>query len=114
MDHSLRSNINFLEIFPVLLDARRWGPHWSNKRVCIETDNTQAMTFIHKGYWKNPLAISWLRELFWLSVRYNFHLLSRHLPGHHNISADRLSRLLYSSVTLMSLIRFALRVPVAT
>ena len=96
IDNSLRSNINFLELFPVLLAARRWGPRWSHKRVCVETDNTQAMTFINKGYCKNPLAMSWLRELFWLSMRYNFHLFSRHLPGQHNISADRLSRLLYS------------------
>ena len=59
IDHSLRSNINFLELFPVLLPVCRWGPRWSHKRVCVETDNTQAMTFINKGYCKNPLAMSW-------------------------------------------------------
>ena len=93
IDHSLRSNINYLELFPILLAARRWGPRWANKRVCVETDNTQAMAFINNGTCKNPLAMSWLREIFWLSVRYNFHLRSRHLPGKLNIYADRLSRL---------------------
>lgn len=28
--------------------------------------------------------MSWLREIFWLSVRYNFYLRSRHLPSKFN------------------------------
>ena len=91
---SFQYYLKFLELFPVLFAARRCGPRWSNKRVCVETDNAQAMTFINKGYCKNPLVVSWLRELFWLSVRYNFHIFSRHLTGQHNIYADRLSHLL--------------------
>ena len=39
IDHSHRSNINFLELFPVLLAARHWDPRWSNKRVCVETSD---------------------------------------------------------------------------
>jgi len=112
IDHSLRSNINFLELFPVILAARRWGSRWSNKRVCVKTDNTQAMTFINKGYCKNPLAMSWLRELFWLSVRYNFHLFSRHLPGQHNFRRQVKSLTILVSA-LMSLIRLVLGVSVA-
>ena len=93
IDSSLRSNINYLELFPILLAARRWGPRWLNKRVIVETDNTQAMAFINTGTCRNPLAMSWLREIFWISVQYNFHLRSRHLPGKLNQHADRLSRL---------------------
>ena len=81
IDPSLRSNINYLELFPILIAVRRWGPRWLNKRVCVETDNTQTMAFINNGTCKNPIAMSWLREIFWISVRYNFHLRSRHLPG---------------------------------
>ena len=98
IDLSLRSNINYLELFPILLAARRWSPTWVNKRVCVHTDNTQAMSFINKGTCKNPIAMTWLREIFWLSVRYNFHLRSRHLPGKFNHNADRLSRLLQHTV----------------
>lgn len=96
IDPSLRSNINFLELFPILIAARRWGALWTNKRVCVETDNTQAMSFINKGTCKNPIAMSWLREIFWLGVRHNFHLRARHLPGINNGHADRLSRLIQS------------------
>ena len=58
IDPSLRSNINYLELFPILIAARRWGPRWSNKRVCVEIDNTQAMAFINNGTCKNPIAMS--------------------------------------------------------
>ena len=81
IDPSLCSNINYLELFPILLAVRRWAPRWSNKRVCIETANTQVTAFINNGLCKNSIAMSWLREIFWLSVCYNFHLRSRHLPG---------------------------------
>ena len=100
IDHSLRFNINILELFPVLLAARRWGPRWSHKRVCIETDNTQAMIFYQQRVLQNPLAMSWLRELFWLrsacatiSISFQYICLVN-----ITFSADRLSRLLYSSV----------------
>jgi len=94
IDPSLRCNINYLELFPVLIAARRWGASWANKRICVETDNTQAMAFVNKGSCKNPM--SWLRELFWLSVRHNFHIRARHLAGVNNVYADRLSRLIQS------------------
>ena len=62
-----------------------WGPSWTNKRICVETDNTQAMVFINKGSCKNPIPMYWLWELFWLSVRHNFHLRERHLAGINNV-----------------------------
>jgi len=74
IDPSLGSNINYLELFPVLIAARRWGTFWANKRICVETDDTQAMAFVNKGSCKNPIAMSWLWELFWLSVHHNFHI----------------------------------------
>jgi len=49
LDPSLRSNINYLELFPILIAVRRWGPRWLDKRVIVETDNTQAMAFINSG-----------------------------------------------------------------
>lgn len=62
-----------------------------------QTDNTQALSFINKGTCKNPIAMSWLQEIFWLSIRHNFNLYARHLPGRYNRQADRLSRLVQSA-----------------
>ena len=94
IDRSPLQNINYLELFPVLVAARGWGPSWINKCVSVESDNTQAVCFVNKGTCKSPPAMSWLREIFWLSIKYNFHIRSRHLPGSQNIQADALSRLL--------------------
>ena len=96
VDPSLRCNINYLELFPVLIAARRWDASWANKRICVENDNMQALAFVNKGSCKNPIAMSWLRELFWLSVRHNFNIRARHLAGINNVYADRLSRLIQS------------------
>ena len=85
IDPSLHCKINYLELFPVLIAARSWGSSWTNKRICVETDNTQAMVFINKGSCKNPIPMYWLWESFWLSVRHNFHLCERHLAGINNV-----------------------------
>ena len=70
-----------------------------NEHVCVETDNTLAMAFINNGSCKNSITMSWLREIFWLSIRYNFHLRSRHLPGKLNQHANQLSRLQFPDDT---------------
>jgi len=83
IDRSLLQNINYLELFPVLVAARRWGPSWTNAFV-----------------W-NPI----IRRLFASTIKElaNHRRLclgcakfsgSRHLPGSQNIHADALSRLL--------------------
>ena len=76
------------QLFGTLSSSNRYaplGPSWTNKRICVETDNTQAMVFINKGSCKNPIPMYWLWELFWLSVRHNFHLRERHLAGINNV-----------------------------
>ena len=88
----LKTNINYLELYAALQAIRRWSPHWANCHVCLHTDNTQAMAFLNKGSCKNPTAMDWLREIFWLSAIYNFRLTSRHITGLANVFADRLSR----------------------
>ena len=78
---SLRLNISFLELFPIFISDRHFGAVWTNKRVFLETENTRALLFINKGTCKNPIAMSWLREIFCLSVRHNCHFRERHFPG---------------------------------
>ena len=66
------------------------------KFLAIKGTRFQTKAFVNKGSCKNPIAMSWLREIFWLSVQHNFHIHSRHLPGIKNVHADRLSRLIQS------------------
>jgi len=90
---SVAGNINYLELFAVVLAARKWAPRWRNRRIIVQSDNTQAVACLNKGSSTNPLSTALLRELFWLSVLHNFHLTASHLPGAQNPIADQLSRL---------------------
>lgn len=90
---SLRQNINYLELYPALFAARKWGSFWRDCHIVLRTDNTSVVCFINTGTCRNSEAMDVLRELFWLSVEYNFHLTARHLKGSLQHICDKLSRL---------------------
>lgn len=85
-------NINVLELVPILIAARYFGPRWENFHIVCHSDNTQVVGAINKGVSINKLSMSILRELFWLSVKYNFYLTARHIAGISNVVPDLLSR----------------------
>jgi len=87
------TNINHLELLTALLAARHFGYMWRNKKVVIYTDNTQALANINKGSNRNPVVMMWLRELFWLSAQFNFHITARYISTKQNWISDGLSRL---------------------
>ncbi len=91
--NSVAANINYLELFAVLLSARHWAPRWRNRRVLVQSDNTQTVACINRGTSTNPVTTALLRELFWLSAISNFQITAQHLAGVDNVTADRLSRL---------------------
>ena len=87
------AHINHKEAFTVVLAARRWGHLWRGKMVTIYTDNQAAMHMLNKGTTGEDLMMSGLRELFWLSVVFDFRWQARYLKGQSNIFADTISRL---------------------
>ena len=94
-DYPFASNlhINEMEAFTVVLSALRWAHHWQNKRVIICSDNMATVHCINKCTSRNKLLMSYLRQLFWKSANFNFHLTAIHVPGQNNILADHISRL---------------------
>ena len=86
-------HINHKEVLSVILAARRWGTVWRNSTVHIFTDSTVAMACINHGTSRNPIVMTALRELFWLSVYYNFNMHAIHVPGKDNCVPDAISRL---------------------
>lgn len=86
-------NINLLELWPVLAGAMQWGHSWSGAKVRLLSDNTQVVSMVATGRSTSPLCMQWLRELFWLSVIYNFHLISAYIPSEDNTIPDYLSRI---------------------
>ena len=86
-------NINVLELFPVLLATRSFAHDWSNQHVVCYSDNTQVVSCVNRGTSSNVHCMSMLREIFWFSAMYNFHITCRHVRGVDNYLPDLLSRI---------------------
>ena len=86
-------HINVKELCTIIIAARRFANIWTNKHIVVYTDNTCSMYSLNKGTSHNTTCMKLLRELFWLSAVYNFHLTARHIPGVDNIVSDYISRL---------------------
>ncbi|XP_022808832.1 uncharacterized protein LOC111345815 [Stylophora pistillata] len=86
-------HINLQETFTVLLALERWEDQLRDRWTIVRTDNTTTLSAINKGTSRNPLAMQWLRELFWLSAKYNFRVTSRYIPTVAKTLADAISRL---------------------
>ncbi|CAG2187341.1 unnamed protein product [Mytilus edulis] len=86
-------HINELEAFSVALAVKRWAQNWRGKRIIVYCDNAATVSCINKCTSKNAILMSFLRELFWLSATYNFHIIAKHVPGKENVLADHISRL---------------------
>ena len=68
-------------------------PLWANSRVLFHTDNITARAALHKGSARSPAIMPLLRELFWLSAIFNFHIDACYVPGELNDTPDCISRL---------------------
>lgn len=90
---ALHMHINEKEVLAVCLAAHYWAPAWANKRIIVFSDNMVTVSSINKCTSRNSTVMHFLRYLFWLSARFNFHLSSKHIKGKHNCLADCVSRL---------------------
>ena len=95
MDTYDRSNINELELWPILEGLRCWYPEFKGKSVTIFTDNTQVMYMLRKGTSTNSTCMEWLREIFWITKNFNIRIVAKYVNTKSNLVADTLSRLLY-------------------
>jgi hypothetical protein len=86
-------HINIKELAAVLLAAKRWAHLWQNQHVVLYTDSQCSMYIINSGTSRNAAAMSLVRQLFWLSAIFNFHITARHIAGKNNILSDYVSRL---------------------
>lgn len=73
--------------------CKRYGPSWRNRKVLLFSDNYQVVSLINKGVSNNGYCMKIMRKVFWESVKFNFHIVARHLPGGRNIIPDYLSRI---------------------
>ena len=93
LPHLSQLHINFKECLCIVLAALRWGSQWQNRHIIVYCDNQAAVAMINKGSTGNPIMMSYLRLLFWLSASHNFRITAKYLPGKENTIADCISRL---------------------
>ena len=86
-------HINYKESAMAALSVLRWAPLLRNKTVYVYSDNQCAVSLINKCSSKCGELMSVLRQMFWASAIYNFHVKAKYLPGELNVIADTISRL---------------------
>jgi hypothetical protein len=86
-------NINVLELMCVLVAVQRWGHLWSGQHIMVRSDNCSTVASINNTTSRSSEMLVIVKELFWLSVKYNFLLSASFIPGKLNILSDRISRL---------------------
>ena len=91
-------NINVLELWPVVVGLRRWGPYFRNCYLHVISDNMQVLAMLCTGRSCNKLCMSWLREIFWMCFIWNIDVSPSYIKSADNHLADALSRLSYRGV----------------
>ena len=87
-------HINFLELKAVFLALKGFQHLCTARIVLVATDNTTVVAYINKegGMRSGPLCALLWRILTWCT-NHQITLKARHIPGHLNVIADKLSRL---------------------
>ena len=95
---NLLENINVQEVWPVVMALAKWGRALNNCTILIWSDNTQVHRMLATGRSKNVIAMSLLRELFWMCFVFNIRIVCYYLRSKENVVADFISRLSYPGV----------------
>ena len=87
-------HVNYLELKAVFLALREFQSCCTGQMVLEARDNTTVAAYINRegGMRSGPLCALLWRILTWCSQR-QVTLRARHIPGHLNVIADKLSRL---------------------
>ena len=86
-------HINLLELKAMLLALKRFERLCWNQTILVCSDNTTVVSYINKegGMKSGSLCALLWRLLMWCNQR-QIVLRARHIPGHLNVIADKLSR----------------------
>ena len=85
-------SIEWQERFPIVVACALWFPHFSGTRIEFWCDKESVVAIINSGHSKAPRIMDFLRFLVLLSMKYNFFVRARHVPGVSNETTDSLYR----------------------
>lgn len=85
--------INYKEAMIAILGLMRWGSMFENKYVILYTDNQCTAHILNKCSSKNSVLMKYMRDMFWVSARYNFCVKVLYMRGCLQTIPDAISRL---------------------
>ena len=86
------AHINEREMWVVVSATHRWKHLWQDHSVVFVPDNTKVQAALATGRCVNKLIMRWVKELFWLSIDFNFDIKSPYVKSRENVICDALSR----------------------
>ena len=85
-------HINALEMLTIIVACQVWGKHWPGKRLVVNCDNEASVTVLNTGRSRDPFLQACLRELAFVTARFEVEIRGNHVPGVTNRIPDALSR----------------------
>ena len=80
------------ETVPIVLICSVWGPLVTRNTVLLLCDNSSMVVALSNGTAKDNTVMHLLCVLWFFIAHYDIELLSKHIPGAANCTADHLSQ----------------------
>ena len=78
-------------MYSLLVAVKLLAPYWKDKSMCVRCDNESAVVVCNTGKTKDAFLNLCIRQLWFISTRFNIELQVRHIKGVKNVVADALS-----------------------
>ncbi|KAK7474811.1 hypothetical protein BaRGS_00033949 [Batillaria attramentaria] len=84
----LGQNITLLELCPIVMAVKVWGPSLAHNCISFHTDNMALVEMINKQSSKESSTIALVRQLVLLCLQHNILFRAKHIPGKQNTCAQ--------------------------
>ena len=85
-------DITQLEMINIVVAAKIWASHWSNKKIRIYSDNMAVIQVLTTGRARDQTLATCARNIWLIAALNNIQFQFSHIPGKNNNLADLLSR----------------------
>ena len=76
----------------IVVAAKIWAAHWSNKRIRIFSDNMAVIQILTTGKARDQILTTCARNIWLIAALNNIQFQFAHIPSKNNVLADLLSR----------------------